>query len=175
MKQVLGVATLSLLAFTASAATALPTQVDGQPMPSLAPIVQRVAPAVVNIGVKGTVAAPQHPFFDDPNFRRFFGMPPGTAPREREFRSAGSGVIVDGLSGYIVTNAHVVSDTKLLLLYLCSSFHELSDFFLDIFSFAHLMATGNHHEPAAKFRLDRFRTGVGLMDEEGTGSQHNLH
>ncbi|MDQ7069970.1 MAG: sarcosine oxidase subunit beta family protein [Rhodobacterales bacterium] len=43
------------------------------------------------------------------------------------------------------------------------------------YSFAHLMATDNHHAPAAKFRLDRFRTGVGLMDEEGTGSQHNLH
>ena len=43
------------------------------------------------------------------------------------------------------------------------------------FSFAHLMATGNPHEPAARYRLDRFRTGRGLMDEEGTGSQHNLH
>ncbi len=43
------------------------------------------------------------------------------------------------------------------------------------FSFAHLMATGNHFEAAAQFRLDRFRSGVGLMDEEGTGSQHNLH
>ncbi|MDF3413143.1 sarcosine oxidase subunit beta family protein [Sulfitobacter sp. M57] len=42
-------------------------------------------------------------------------------------------------------------------------------------AFAHLMATGNRHEAAAKFRLDRFRTGVGLMDEEATGSQHNLH
>ena len=42
-------------------------------------------------------------------------------------------------------------------------------------SFAHLMATGHHHAPAAKFRLDRFRTGRGLMDEEGTGAQHNLH
>ncbi len=40
---------------------------------------------------------------------------------------------------------------------------------------AHLMATGNHHDTAAAFRLDRFRTGRGLMDEEGTGSQHNLH
>jgi methylglutamate dehydrogenase subunit A len=43
------------------------------------------------------------------------------------------------------------------------------------FSFAHLMATDRHHEPAARFRLDRFRTGVGIMDEEGTGAQHNLH
>ena len=43
------------------------------------------------------------------------------------------------------------------------------------YSFAHLMATGQHHEPAAKFRLDRFQTGFGLMDEEATGAQHNLH
>ena len=43
------------------------------------------------------------------------------------------------------------------------------------FALAHLMATGNSHETAAGFRLDRFRSGVGLMDEEGTGAQHNLH
>ncbi len=43
------------------------------------------------------------------------------------------------------------------------------------FALAHLIATGAPHESAAKFRLDRFATGVGLMDEEGTGSQHNLH
>jgi sarcosine oxidase subunit beta len=40
---------------------------------------------------------------------------------------------------------------------------------------AHLMATDQPHDYAAKFRMDRFRTGVGIMDEEGTGSQHNLH
>ncbi|WP_370313666.1 sarcosine oxidase subunit beta family protein [Sagittula sp.] len=43
------------------------------------------------------------------------------------------------------------------------------------FSLAHLIATGRHHAPAAGFRLDRFATGRGLMDEEGTGAQHNLH
>ncbi|MEM1065053.1 MAG: sarcosine oxidase subunit beta family protein [Pseudomonadota bacterium] len=43
------------------------------------------------------------------------------------------------------------------------------------FSFAHLLATGRHHAPAARYRLDRFRTGAGLLDEEATGSQHNLH
>ena len=42
-------------------------------------------------------------------------------------------------------------------------------------TFAHLMATGEPHEAAAAFRMDRFRTGAGLMDEEATGSQHNLH
>ena len=43
------------------------------------------------------------------------------------------------------------------------------------FSFAHLIANDTHHAPASKHLLSRFRTGVGLMDEEGTGSQHNLH
>jgi len=43
------------------------------------------------------------------------------------------------------------------------------------FAFAHLIAQDRPHETAARFRLDRFRTGVGLMDEEGTGAQHNLH
>ncbi|SLN55899.1 Sarcosine oxidase subunit beta [Pseudoruegeria aquimaris] len=40
---------------------------------------------------------------------------------------------------------------------------------------AHLIATGRPHAAATKYRLDRFATGIGLMDEEGTGSQHNLH
>ena len=40
---------------------------------------------------------------------------------------------------------------------------------------AHLMATGQPHDVAKRFRMDRFLTGQGLMDEEGTGSQHNLH
>jgi glycine/D-amino acid oxidase-like deaminating enzyme len=41
--------------------------------------------------------------------------------------------------------------------------------------FAHLLATDRPHSAAARFRLDRFRSGRGLMDEEGTGAQHNLH
>ncbi|MDJ1015829.1 MAG: sarcosine oxidase subunit beta family protein [Paracoccaceae bacterium] len=43
------------------------------------------------------------------------------------------------------------------------------------FAFAHLIAQDRPHDTAKRFRLDRFRTGTGLMDEEGTGSQHNLH
>ena len=43
------------------------------------------------------------------------------------------------------------------------------------FAFAHLIAQDRPHDSAARFRLDRFRDGVGLMDEEGTGAQHNLH
>ena len=98
-------------AAAAFAALALSTAAFAQTaLPSFAPVIKRVAPAVVNIGVRGTVAAPRNPFFDDPGFRRFFGLPPDAQPREREFRSAGSGVIVDAKNGYIVTNAHVVKN-----------------------------------------------------------------
>jgi len=106
-----------LLAAVAAIVTLLvPIAAGAQPkdpaQPSFAPIIKRVAPAVVNIAVRGTVAAQANPFFDDPMFRRFFGMPPDAAPREREreFRSAGSGVIVDAKAGYIVTNAHMVKN-----------------------------------------------------------------
>jgi sarcosine oxidase subunit beta len=42
-------------------------------------------------------------------------------------------------------------------------------------AYAHLIATDRPHGAATKFKLDRFRSGYGLMDEEGTGAQHNLH
>jgi Do/DeqQ family serine protease len=103
------------VAWAAAAALALPFAAGAQQdsaQPSFAPVIKRVAPAVVNIAVRGTVAAPRNPFFDDPGFRRFFGLPPDAAPREREFRSAGSGVIVDAQQGYIVTNAHVVKNAS---------------------------------------------------------------
>ncbi|MGQ0384960.1 MAG: Do family serine endopeptidase [Gammaproteobacteria bacterium] len=91
-------------------ATATAQKVPAQP--SFAPVIKRVSPAVVNISVRGTVASQRNPFFEDPGFRRFFGLPPDSAPREREFRSAGSGVIVDARDGYIVTNAHVVKNAS---------------------------------------------------------------
>jgi serine protease Do/serine protease DegQ len=100
-------------AAAACAALAVSTATYAQTaLPSFAPVIKRVAPAVVNIGVRGTVAAPRNPFFDDPGFRRFFGLPPDAQPRDREFRSAGSGVIVDAKNGYIVTNAHVVKNAS---------------------------------------------------------------
>ncbi len=100
-----------LAAVAAVAALAAATPAFAQ-NPSFAPVIKRVSPAVVNIGVRGTVAAPRNPFFDDPGFRRFFGLPPDAAPREREFRSAGSGVIVDADGGFIVTNAHVIKNAS---------------------------------------------------------------
>jgi serine protease Do/serine protease DegQ len=95
----------SLLMFIASNGTAaLPDSVDGQPLPSLAPLVKQVAPAVVNIRVSQTVRS-QSPYGDE-MFRRFFGMPDFEGGRE--VASAGSGVIVDAENGYILTNHHVV-------------------------------------------------------------------
>jgi len=73
---------------------------------SLADLVDKSSPAVVRIAIKGTVRSQQNPFFDDPFFERFFGQP--QMPREREFGGGGSGVIVDGEKGYIITNHHVV-------------------------------------------------------------------
>ncbi|MDH5501322.1 MAG: trypsin-like peptidase domain-containing protein, partial [Gammaproteobacteria bacterium] len=84
--------------------SALPDSVDGEPLPSLAPLVKRVAPAVVNIRVSQTVQRGS-PYGDD-MFRRFFGLPEGS----REIASAGSGVIVDASNGYILTNHHVVEN-----------------------------------------------------------------
>ncbi len=84
------------------------------PVPTLAPIVKRVSPAVVNIATRGTIKqrGPQNPLLDDPFFRRFFDVPPGGGPRERQFQSAGSGVIIDAKNGYVLTNAHVIENAS---------------------------------------------------------------
>ena len=95
---------------------ALPTApVADSPMPSLAPMVKRVSPAVVNIATAGTIkerSGQRNPLLDDPFFRRFFDVPPDSTPRERRFQSAGSGVIVDAKNGYIITNYHVVENAS---------------------------------------------------------------
>jgi Do/DeqQ family serine protease len=71
---------------------------------SYAPVVQRAAPAVVNVYAAKTVAV-RNPLFDDPIFRRFFGIPGGGG--EQVQRSLGSGVIVEA-TGLVVTNNHVI-------------------------------------------------------------------
>ena len=101
--------TTALLSVVAIGFAALPDQVGGQPMPSLAPLVKKVAPAVVNIRVSQTVVS-RSPFSDD-TFRRFFGI-----PSERQVASAGSGVIVDAKNGYILTNHHVVDGADKILI-----------------------------------------------------------
>ncbi len=102
-----------LLIVAASAQAALPDSVDGEPLPSLAPLVQRVAPAVVNIRVSQTVVS-RSPYADE-MFRRFFGLP-DVEGGSREVQSAGSGVIVDAANGYILTNHHVVNGADKILI-----------------------------------------------------------
>jgi Do/DeqQ family serine protease len=104
---------VSVMAAAAIAALAGPSGVSAQErrVPnsaaelqlSFAPVVQRVAPAVVNVYATHVVEN-NNPFLADPFFRQFFG---GGMPREMVQRSLGSGVIIDA-SGLVVTNYHVI-------------------------------------------------------------------
>jgi S1-C subfamily serine protease len=102
------------LAFAAPLHAQLPATVDGAPLPSLAPMVKKTAPAVVNIATRGSVeVGGSNPFLDDPFFRRFFDMPDQQQqPRRRQTQSAGSGVIVNAAEGLVLTNAHVVEGAE---------------------------------------------------------------
>jgi len=106
-------AALAASAISAQALAAVPAA-DGTPMPTLAPMVKRVSPSVVNIATRGTIKeqSGHNPLLDDPFFRRFFDAPSDSKPRERQFQSAGSGVIVDAKNGYIITNHHVVENAS---------------------------------------------------------------
>jgi Do/DeqQ family serine protease len=88
------------------AAAAWPLSVEGQALPSLAPMLKRATPAVVNISTRTQIQEAEHPLLRDPFFRYFFDIP--NQPRRRETSSLGSGVIVDGKRGFILTNNHVI-------------------------------------------------------------------
>jgi len=84
---------------------ALPAAIEGQPLPSLAPVLAEVTPSVVNVYTQTRVRV-RSPLLSDPFFRRFFNIP--DRPRERVSQSLGSGVIVDAEQGYVLTNNHVI-------------------------------------------------------------------
>ena len=75
-------------------------------LPSLADMLERANPAVVNIATRSTVVE-HNRLLADPFFRRFFNIPESRR-RYRRTQSAGSGVVVDAAQGYIVTNNHVI-------------------------------------------------------------------
>ncbi len=81
-----------------------------QAVPSLAPMLEKVTPAVVNISTESRIVTRRNPLLDDPFFRRFFDIP--NVPRERRTQSLGSGVVVDARNGYVVTNHHVVEGAE---------------------------------------------------------------
>jgi len=103
---VLTTATLAVLILTTPVRAALPVSVDGESLPSLAPVLERVTPSVVNVYTQTRVRV-RSPLMDDPFFRRFFNVP--DVPRERVSQSLGSGVIVDAERGYVLTNNHVIA------------------------------------------------------------------
>jgi Do/DeqQ family serine protease len=93
----------SLLAYGAMGA--LPATVGDTPLPSLAPMLERVGPTVVNISTRTRIRHEDHPLLRDPVFRWFFDLP---EQEQREDSSLGSGVIVDAQRGYVLTNHHVI-------------------------------------------------------------------
>ncbi len=93
------------------ASAALPVAVGNTPLPSLAPLIKEVSPAVVNISVLSKSALEDNPLFRDPFFRRFFDVPEKREPQV----SAGSGVIVDAAKGYVLTNNHVIKNAQQIL------------------------------------------------------------
>src|SRR5690554_5695442 len=100
---------LASLAVLLPAQAALPAaDSQGQPIPTLAPMLKKVTPAVVNIAVSATHTI-NSPLLNDPVFRHFFGVPQHQQPRQNR-NSVGSGVIVDAEQGLIITNHHVVKD-----------------------------------------------------------------
>ncbi|WP_066091843.1 Do family serine endopeptidase [Xanthomonas massiliensis] len=88
-----------------TATAALPAAAAGAPLPSLAPMLAKVMPAVVSINTKQVVKV-RNPFFDDPFFRRLFP----DIPQERINESLGSGVIIDARQGLVLTNHHVIEN-----------------------------------------------------------------
>ena len=99
---------LVLVTAAANLFAALPYDGGGKELPSLAPMLEQVTPAVVNIATEGHVAVRTNPLFNDPFFRRFFEIPDGL--RERKTQSLGSGVIVDAKRGLVLTNNHVIEN-----------------------------------------------------------------
>ena len=98
-----------LLLIVLPLSAALPAAIDGQALPSLAPMLEKTTPAVVNIATRGKSRRRiEYPIPSNPLFRHFFNVP--SIERIQETASLGSGVIVDAEHGLILTNYHVIKD-----------------------------------------------------------------
>jgi len=89
--------------------SAQPRMLAGPADDSLAPLVKKTSPAVVNIATLLPSPAEQNPLLQDPFFRRYFGIPDAAL---QPAMAAGSGVIVDGAKGLVITNFHVVRNAE---------------------------------------------------------------
>ena len=113
---------ISFSFFAPAINAAIPADINGQALPSLAPMLEKVTPAVVNIASEGHIEQMQNPLFADPLFRRFFNVP--DQPLERKTTSLGSGVIVDAKRGLILTNNHVIANADQITVTLRDGRHE---------------------------------------------------
>jgi Do/DeqQ family serine protease len=98
---------LCFVVFAWTASAALPGIAGNDDLPSLAPMLDEVTPAVVNIATEGRVTVQQNQLYADPFFRRFFNVP---GQVQRKTQSLGSGVIVDAERGLVLTNNHVIEN-----------------------------------------------------------------
>lgn len=105
---ILACAAVAMLCAVNTSSAALPVKAGDEELPSLAPMLDQVTTAVVNIATEGRIQLRQNPLFDDPFFRRFFEIP--DQPMERKTQSLGSGVIVDAKRGLVLTNNHVIAN-----------------------------------------------------------------
>jgi S1-C subfamily serine protease len=78
-------------------------------LPTLAPMLRQVMPAVVSITVQARAPVEDNPLYKDPFYRRYFG---DELPTERKSLSAGSGVVIDAERGLVLTNNHVVRNAE---------------------------------------------------------------
>jgi serine protease Do/serine protease DegQ len=107
-KRVLLLAIIPLcLGLSSASLAALPLYSDGQALPSLAPMLERSMPAVVNISTATHIEVSENPLLQDPFFRHFYNLP--NQPRQQQQKnSLGSGVIIDSAQGLVLTNNHVI-------------------------------------------------------------------
>ena len=107
IKRLLFIIFLSVYFCMTSAQGALPAFVEGQALPSLAPMLERSMPAVVNISTSTNITVSENPLMQDPVFRQFFNIPNQPLRRQQK-NSLGSGVIIDSKQGLVLTNNHVI-------------------------------------------------------------------
>ncbi|MDD2723277.1 MAG: DegQ family serine endoprotease [Methylovulum sp.] len=95
------------LGLSSAGHSALPLYAEGQALPSLAPMLERSMPAVVNISTSTNIEISDNPLLQDPFFRHFYNLP-NQPRRQQQKNSLGSGVIIDSSQGLVLTNNHVI-------------------------------------------------------------------
>ncbi len=101
---------LMIMSVAPTGQAGLPAALNGEELPSLAPMLEQARPAIVNISTTTIIEVREHPLLRDPFFRRFFEAP----RRQRPSSSLGSGVIVDAEKGYVITNHHVIDKADVI-------------------------------------------------------------